>query len=122
MFYQLLADLVLLAHFAFVAFAVLGGMLVIRYPTLLWPHLLALCWGIVVQWANWTCPLTPLENHLRRLSGSPGYSGSFIEYFVSQVLYPDRLTLELRYALGLMLLLVNLAVYAYVLWHRQRAG
>jgi hypothetical protein len=120
MIYRLLADVVLLAHFAFVAFTVLGGLLVLRYRKVLWWHLAALCWGVVVQWANWICPLTPLENDLRRLGGEAGYAGGFIEHFVLKVLYPENLTVELRYVLGIALIIINVAVYSYVLLTRRR--
>lgn len=120
MLFRILADLVLLAHLAFVIFALLGGLLVLRYRNLLWPHLAALAWGVAVQWANWICPLTPLENALRRTGGEAGYAGGVIEHYAMRVLYPDALPLELRYLLGLALILVNGAVYAYVLSRKRR--
>lgn len=119
--YRLLADLVLVLHLAFVFFALFGGLLVWRKPRLWVWHLAALAWGLVVQWANWICPLTPLENHFRQLSGQAGYTGSFIEQVIVRVLYPDLLTPALRYWLGLVLLAVNLAVYLFVYrqWKRH---
>lgn len=122
MTYVALADLVLIAHLAFVVFALLGGVLVLRYPRLLWVHLPVLAWGVVVEWADWVCPLTPLENHLLRLGGEAGYAGGFIERFVSKILYPEALTLTLRYVLGLVLIAVNVAVYAFVFAARRRAA
>jgi hypothetical protein len=122
MIYVALADLVLIAHLAFVVFALLGGVLVLRYPRLLWVHLPVLAWGVVVEWADWVCPLTPLENHLLRLGGEAGYAGGFIERFVSKILYPEALTLTLRYVLGLVLIAVNVAVYAFVFAARRRAA
>lgn len=112
MAYRLLADLVLVLHFAFVAFALFGGLLVLRQPRVAWLHLPVLAWGVTVQWADWICPLTPLENHLRLLGGEEGYAGGFVEHFVLLLLYPDNLTLELRYVLGAVLLAINAAVYA----------
>lgn len=120
MIYRLLADFTLIAHLAFVAFALLGGLLVLRYRRIMWWHLAALFWGVVVQWADWICPLTPLENHFRALGGEAGYSAGFIEHFVMQVLYPENLTLELRYILGAVLIGVNVAVYSYVILARRR--
>ena len=114
MLYRLLADLVLVLHLAFALFALFGGVLILRYPKLLRIHLPALLWGVAVQWADWICPLTPLENYLRRLGGEAGYPGGFVEYFVLKVLYPENLSLDLRYALGLALIVVNAAVYLYV--------
>lgn len=119
MIHQLFADLILLAHAVFVVFVVFGGLLVPRYPKVLWWHLPALFWGIVVQWADWICPLTPLENYFRQLGGDAGYEGGFVEHFVSRFLYPEHLTLELRYLLGLALVLLNVAVYLFVLARRR---
>jgi hypothetical protein len=115
MLYRLLADLTLLAHLAFILLALFGGVLAVRYPLLLWIHLPALCWGVAVQWADWTCPLTPAENYFRRLGGEAGYTGGAVEHFITKILYPEYLPLELRYLLGLILIAVNITVYAVVL-------
>jgi hypothetical protein len=120
MIYRLLADLVLVLHFAFVVFVLFGGALVLRYPNMLGIHLLALSWGIVVQCADWICPLTPLENYLRGLGGEAGYDGSFVEHFVLKALYPQELTPELRTMLGLALIIMNVAVYALVMAGKRR--
>lgn len=116
--YHLLADLVLVLHLGFVVFAGFGGLLVLRWPRMLWLHAPALLWGVVVQWADLICPLTPLENDLRLRAGEAVIGGGFIERFVSNILYPEHLPLELRYVLGFMLLAVNVAVYAYVILRR----
>jgi len=78
--YRLLADSVLLAHAAFVAFVVLGGLLALRWPRLAWLHLPAATWGAGIEFAGGICPLTPLENHWRRLAGEQGYAGGFFEH------------------------------------------
>lgn len=57
----MLADTVVLAHVAFVLFVVLGGLLALRWPRVAWVHIPAAMWGVVVEWADWMCPLTPLE-------------------------------------------------------------
>ena len=121
MFYRFLADFVLIAHLAFCAYAVLGGLPALRWRRAAWPHALALGWGLLVQLANWTCPLTPLENWLRRAGGEAGYEGGFVEHHVSAVLYPERLTVGFRVSLGLLLFAVNVLVYSYV-FARWRAG
>ncbi len=120
MAYRLLADLVLLAHFAFAVFAVTGGFLVLRYPVILWLHLPALSWGILIESMDWICPLTPLENTLRRLGGEAGYSGGFVEHFVSKLLYPENLPVELRYLLAALLSIANVAIYGYVIAEKRR--
>lgn len=119
MLFQLLADAVLLLHAAFVMFAMFGGLLAVRHPKIMWLHLPALLWGVVVQWADLICPLTPLENLLRLRGGDEPYAGAFIEHYVSMVLYPDALTIELRYLIGFVLIAVNAAVYVRVMLLRK---
>jgi hypothetical protein len=108
---MLLADLVLLAHAAFVAFAVLGGWIALRWPRLVWLHAPALLWGAAVELFGWPCPLTRLEDSLR---GEPiGGSGEdFIGRTLLSVLYPEGLTRSDQLVLGAGLLLVNLIAYA----------
>lgn len=117
--YGLLADLVLLAHAGFVVFVVLGGLLVLRWPRLAWLHLPAVAWGAWIEFAGVICPLTPLEIHLRSLAGQQGYAGGFVEHYVFALLYPEGLTRSVQLALGLLVLVVNLLVYALA-WRRHR--
>jgi hypothetical protein len=118
MIYRAFADLVLVAHFAFALFTVLGGLLVFRWRSLLLVHLAAVCWAVILQWANWTCPLTPLENYLREMGGETRYREGFVEHYVSLVLYPENLTIELRYLLGILLIMVNLIIYGCLMWRK----
>jgi hypothetical protein len=112
--YGLLADLVVAVHFLFVLFVVLGGLLVLRWPWVAYLHIPAAIWGAAIEFAGWICPLTPLENSLRRQAGSAGYSGSFIEHYILPVLYPSALTREIQLILGFLVIAFNLTVYAYV--------
>ena len=121
MLYRVLAELVLIFHFGSVLFMVLGGLLVLRWRAVLWPHLAAVLWGVLVQCANWTCPLTPLENRLRGLGGETGYEGGFVEHYVRAVLYPEHLTYSFRFTLGVLLIVINLFVYAYLVFRMRRA-
>jgi hypothetical protein len=124
MLYGLLADLVLVAHLAFVGFVVLGGFLVLRWRRLAWIHLPVALWGAAIVVTGFTCPLTPLENRLLRLGGRAGYQGGFIEHYVTAVLYPDGLTRQAQLVLGAAVLGLNLILYWRVvaLSRRQRAG
>jgi hypothetical protein len=73
MLYLLLADFLVFLHVAFVAFVVLGVLLVQRSPRLAWIHLPSALWGALIEFAGWGCPLTPLENRFRQLGGGAGY-------------------------------------------------
>ena len=119
--YRALADAVLVLHAAFVLFAVGGVLLVWRRPRVAWLHLLAVAWGVGIEWSGAVCPLTPLETVLRRLAGEMGPEDSFIEHYVLGVLYPDGLTSSGQFALGAVLLAFNVVMYLW-LWGRLRVS
>ncbi len=109
--YRIGADLVLLLHLAFVAFVMAGGLLLLKWPRIVWVHLPAAIWGAVVEFTGWICPLTPLENRLRGIAGESAPEGDFIGRYLPPLLYPATLTRGLQILLGMIVLLVNLAIY-----------
>lgn len=118
MIYGVLADLVVVVHALFVVFAVLGGLLVLRWRRVAWFHLPAAGWAALIEFAGWYCPLTPLENRLRRLAGGTGYETGFIEHYLLPLLYPAGLTRGLQVGLGIGVLLMNLGIYLWV-WRKM---
>ena len=120
MAWGLLADAVVVFHLAFVAFAVLGGLLALRWPWVALPHLAALAWAAYVEFSGRICPLTPLENALRAAAGAGAYEGGFVEHYLLPMLYPAALTREIQVVLGMGLLAFNVAVYAAVAWKARR--
>lgn len=119
--YGVLADAVVVAHLAFVVFVVVGGFLALRWRPVVWLHLPCALWGAYVELAGEVCPLTPLENRLRRLAGEAGYGGGFIERYLMPVLYPGELTREIQIALGVGVILLNAVVYAVLVRRARRA-
>jgi Protein of Unknown function (DUF2784) len=113
--YQLLADLLVLAHVAFVGFAVLGGLLALRWRRVVWIHLGAVIWAAAIEFSGWICPLTPLESWLRQKSGEAGYRFDFVAHYLLPVLYPEGLTRGVQIVLGVFVLVVNLAIYGWLL-------
>jgi hypothetical protein len=97
--YQLLADLVLATHFAVVAF-VIGGLALVLLGNL-WgwswvnrwwfrlAHLGAIAVVVAQAWLGVVCPLTTLESALRVKAGGTGYETSFIEHWLTRLLYYD---------------------------------
>ena len=106
------ADGVLLLHAAFVLFVVAGGLLVLRWPKLAWVHVPAAVWAAYVEFTGRICPLTPLEVALRRNAGDAGYAGGFIEHYVVLLMYPDGLTRDTQTMLGVLVVVINVLVYA----------
>lgn len=118
--WEVLADAVVLLHLAVVAFIVFGGLLALRWPRAAMVHLPFAAWGIAIELGQWVCPLTPLENRLRRLAGEAGYEGGFVAHYVLPVLYPDGLTPRVSLVLAALVLGVNAVVYGAVLRLRRR--
>lgn len=117
MSYWLLANALVLLHLAFVLFVVAGGLLVAWKPRLAWLHVPAVAWGALIEFMGWICPLTPLENHFRQLSGQGGYAGGFIEHYLLPLIYPDALTPPAQFSLGVLVLAINTLMYIW-LWRR----
>lgn len=122
MIYGLLADLVVVAHLAFILFVVAGGLLAFRWRRALWIHLPAAVWGVLIEVAGWICPLTPLENRLRLKAGELGYEGSFVEHHLLPIVYPEELTRNGQLAIGGLVLVVNALVYTLVLLRLRRTS
>lgn len=118
--YHLWADMMVFLHAAFVLFVLFGGVAVLRWRRLAWFHLPAALWGVLIELGGWICPLTYLENHLRRLGGEAGYGGTFIEQYLEPILYPLGLTRHTQLLFGLSALLLNLAIYVYIRSHRNK--
>ncbi len=97
--YQLAADLVLFLHVSFVAFVVLGLLLIfagkafgwswIRNPWFRWAHLAAILVVVVQSWLGVICPLTMLEMALRSRAGESVYPGAFVAHWLETMLYYD---------------------------------
>lgn len=119
MFARLAADAVLLLHLAFIAFALCGAVLALRWPWVPWLQLPAAGWGVYVEVAGRLCPLTEIENHYRALAGQGGYETSFVERYLLGVIYPDGLTRDVQLALAAIVVGVNAAIYGYVFLRRR---
>lgn len=97
--YLLAADLTLLLHTLFVAFVIVGlllillgrvfGWLWIRNPWFRWTHLGAIAVVVLQSWLGMICPLTTLEMALRARAGDTVYSGTFIAHWLQSILYYD---------------------------------
>jgi len=122
MAYVLLADLVVLVHFLFVLFVVLGALLIIRWRKVLWLHLPAAVWAAWIEFSGKICPLTPLENWLRMKGGGSGYAGDFVGHYLMPILYPSGLTRKVQFILGGVVIGVNLVIYGYAFFISRKKG
>lgn len=122
MIYGLLADMVVALHLAFVCFVLAGGLLLLRRPRLVWLHLPAVAWGAALALQGGVCPLTRLEVRWRILAGEQGYTRSFVEQYLEPVLYPVGLDAADQQQLGMIVLALNLLIYAVVLLRRRNVS
>ena len=111
----ILANSILIIHFAFILFAVFGGLLIFYRRWLLWLHIPVVFWAAFIEFSGRICPLTPMENYFRILAGQKGYDHGFIHHYLLKIIYHDGLTRQLQVFLGLGVLIFNLLVYAVCL-------
>ena len=122
MLYRLLADAVVVVHALFIVFTVLGGLLVLRWPKLALLHIPAAAWGVIVQVVvGGRCPLTPLENYFRDRGHQPGIGESFIDHYVTSLIYVDDPPAWVHPTLGAIVLAINATVYGILIvrWRRR---
>lgn len=95
--YLLAADGILLLHVLWVAFIVLGLILIfiggccgwwwVRNPWFRLVHLAAIGLVVLQSWLGMICPLTRWEMALRDRAGDAVYSGAFIAHWLERLLY-----------------------------------
>lgn len=107
-----------LAHLLFVAFAVSGAVLALRWRWMPWIHLPAVFWAAFIEFSGGICPLTPIENDLRGAAGLDPYSGDFIAEYLFPLMYPEGLTRQAQMVIGSLVLAFNVAAYGWLFGRR----
>lgn len=92
-----LADAILVLHVGIVAFVVLGALAVPAGAWRGWRWVRGFGWrlahvvlmGVIAlqAWLGALCPLTVWEQALRRRAGEAAYGGSFIEHWLSRLIF-----------------------------------
>ena len=118
---SLAADAVVVAHFAFIVFVALGAALVVWRARMAWLHVPALAWGTWIIATHGICPLTPLENALRRAAGEAGYAGGYIDHYLVPLIYPPGLTPQHQTWIAAALVAVNVVLYGWALLRHRRS-
>ncbi len=95
--YRLMADAILVIHFAFVVFVVFGFTLILTGLLARWSwihnrhfriaHLAAVGSVVLQAWLGHLCPLTIWENEMRRRAGESGYTETFVEHWLRDILF-----------------------------------
>jgi hypothetical protein len=97
--WNFLADLVLLFHAAYVAYVVFGLAIILIGIALRWTwvnnfwfritHLAAITLVVAESMLGVRCPLTVLENSLRRTAGQTGYGAGYIAHWIQPLIFFD---------------------------------
>jgi len=118
---KIFADVILLAHFAFIIFAVFGGIIVFFKRRAAWFHIPTVLWSALVNFESWICPLTPLENSFRAKAGQAGFKGGFVEHYIEPLVYPGEIPRKMELIAGFSVLVWNVLMYLIVIrWGRRR--
>jgi len=120
--YRLLIDIVIIFHLVFIIFVVFGGLLLLVDRRWALIHLPAAVWGALVEFMDFFCPLTPLENWLRKIGGRTVYMDDFIEHYLLPVIYPIGLTPSIQVMLGFFVIVINFLVYLLVFCFLKNIG
>ncbi len=86
--YAIFADIVVAVHLLWIGFLIFGALIGRKITWVMWLHIGALIFSVILQIKGWLCPLTHLENYLRAKSGWT-YSGPFIQHYVEELVYLD---------------------------------
>tara|TARA_B100000963_G_C22443227_1_gene587593 strand:+ start:364 stop:735 length:372 start_codon:yes stop_codon:yes gene_type:complete len=116
--YEFLAKIVLLTHVLFILFVVFGSFFYLLSPKLIYLHLLALAWGVYIEFSNSICPLTYLENWLLIKDQASFYNDGFIENYIMRIVYPQGINAEVQIILGINLIMVNLIFYLLIFYFK----
>ena len=119
MLYSLLADLVVVVHLSFIVFVAVGSLLAWKWRRLVWLHIPVVVWAVAIVTVGFTCPLTPLEKHLRERAGQSSYGGGFVDHYLDGVVYPGRFTALARLLIGLLIVVGYAGLLAR---HRHGGG
>lgn len=111
---HILATAIALLHLAFILFVLFGGFLLLKWPKLMWVHLPAAAWGVMIELGGWWCPLTKWENYFLAQAGRAGYTGGFVAHYIMPVIYPPGLTRVHEIAIGAIVLVLNAGIYVRV--------
>ncbi len=116
---SILSDGVLIVHFAWILFIILGFPIALAFG--LWRlrifHTVAMIVTVIMQVTGTICPLTDLEEYLRR-TVAPGFSygGSFIVSWLRHLIYIEDIGVSLTIIYVLTGIYLVFVILSYFLW------
>lgn len=114
MIWRMLARLVAAVHVAYVVFVVLGALLVLVWPQLMWVHLAAVAWAFGTMVFDLGCPLTPWEKSAWIRGGRVPYEEGFLQHHVLRMKFDASKSRRNHTALGFFVVILNVVVYYFI--------
>jgi hypothetical protein len=114
----MLARLMVTGHAAYVAFVVFGGLLVLRWPGLIWAHLAAVAWAFLTLVFDLGCPVTPWEKAFWKRGAVEPYPEGFLQHHILRTRFAAEHSRRNHTIIGVLVLVINLVVYSIVLLRR----
>lgn len=111
----MLARAVATVHVGYVVFVVLGSLLVLAWPSLMWVHVAAVAWAAATMIFNLGCPLTPWEKTFWKRGGREPYEEGFLQHHVLRTRFDPDHSRRNHMLLGVLVLTLNAIVYLVVL-------
>jgi len=119
-FFIIVVAVVVVAHFAFIGYLVVGGLVALRWLRTIFLHILAVVWGVGSLSLHLQCPLTDLERWARARAGmAPLPSDGFIAHYITGVLYPAD-AVGVVEAVVFTVVIVSWALLAYAVVRGRR--
>lgn len=109
---RLLAEVVMVLHFAVLAFLLVGGFLAWRWRWVIYPHVAMGAWAVLSLSTPITCPITVWENYFRGLAGMPVLETGFIDHYIDGVWYPESASMMVQLVLGSIVIFSWAGFYA----------
>jgi len=116
---NILADFILVVHFVWILFVILAlpTALLLKLTRLRIIHTIALIFTIIMQATRTLCPLTIIEEYLRREeSATFSYDGSFIITWLRKLIYIEDLGVSLLVVYILTAIFLIFTFTSYLIW------
>jgi len=86
---KFLAEVTVAVHMLALLLIGFGGFIAWRRPKLIFIHMFAVAWGVLVNVAPVPCPFTALENYFRHQQGLGDLPGGFNAYYLYGTVFPQ---------------------------------
>ena len=118
MIWRAFARTVAATHIAYTVFVILGSILVLAWPQLMWVHVAAVVWAGLTLMFDFGCPLTPWEKQFLKKGGVEPYEEGFLQHHILRTRFDPAHSRRNHIAIGAAAIAFNAIVYYFILTRR----